>query len=236
MEQLLAQPSCPSCLANCDRNNLTGAIHNQNRALEFGLLLVLPATVSLILGAEPFVRVLFEHGEFSSNDTHQTALALMGYACGLPAYILIKIFSTSFFARHDTRTPVFTAAISVATDILFSLLLLSSLQHVGIALATAIASWLNAFILGYLLRRKGLLKLDGRLTRFLPRVSIATILTGATVYGVVIFTDCLVGSPLILEKILGLCLIVGSGLAMFFFIIFMTRALSLSEVFLNESS
>ncbi|MBT5654089.1 MAG: murein biosynthesis integral membrane protein MurJ, partial [Alphaproteobacteria bacterium] len=144
------------------------ALHSQNRALEFSLLLVLPATAALMIAAVPFTRVLFERGEFSTLEAIETAKALMGYACGLPAYILVKVFSTTFFAKQDTKTPVIIAGISVLVDIVLSVYFVfyTPLNHIGIALATALASWVNALLLGYMLHRQGFLAVDQKLKTF----------------------------------------------------------------------
>lgn len=205
------------------------AIHNQNRALEFGLLLVLPATLGLILAAHPFISILFERGKFTEYDSYQTALTLMGYASGLPAYILVKIFATSFFARQNTVTPVKIAALAVVVDILLSIILFFPLKHVGIALATAIASWINAFVLGYLLYKQGLLRKDPRLKRFIPRLFLATLLSAIVVFFAVQETAVLLEQGLF-WRIMSLLIIVGTGLISFFGIIVLTKAVNFKEL------
>ena len=84
---------------------------NQNRAIEFGLLFSLPSTAALWILAEPMIRVLFEHGKFGPDDTQRTAGALAAYAVGLPAFMLVKALTPGFFAREDTRTPLYTAIV-----------------------------------------------------------------------------------------------------------------------------
>ncbi len=205
------------------------AVHNQNRALEFGLLLVLPATLGLILAAHPFISVLFERGKFTEYDAYQTALTLMGYASGLPAYILVKIFATSFFARQDTMTPVKIATLAVAVDIILSIVLFFPLKHVGIALATAGASWINAFVLGYILYRQGLLHRDYRLKRFLPRLFIATIVSAIVVFFAVQETTALLMQG-VFWRVSSLLIIVGAGLISFFGIIIITKAVNFTEL------
>ena len=122
-----------------------------NRALEFSALLILPATVALLLIAGPIVKVLFGHGAFTPQDTVATSAALVAFSIGLPAYVLVKILSTGFFAREDTVTPVRVAVVSMAVNIAASLLLIGPLGHIGVALATAIAAWLNTLVLAAIL-------------------------------------------------------------------------------------
>ena len=146
-----------------------------NRALEFALLLSLPAAAALIVMPGPIVAVLFERGAFDATAARATAEALIAFSVGVPAYVLVKVLAPGFFAREDTRTPVVIAAVCVAINIALSLALLESLRHVGIALAQAISSWINAILLAEFLRRRGFLVLDWRLKNKLARICLASI-------------------------------------------------------------
>ena len=88
----------------------TRVAHAESRALELATGLALPATLGLIVLAEPIVRLLFEHGAFGADDSAATAHALMWLALGLPAHVLIKALSPAFFARSDTMTPLLATA------------------------------------------------------------------------------------------------------------------------------
>lgn len=152
------------------------ALNSQNRAIEFTLLLTVPAAAALMIIPVPLIQVLFERGAFGPGETRATALALTAYASGLPAYVMIKVLGPGFYARMDTRTPVKFAMISVAVNIILNLVLMGPLQHVGLALATSIASWLNMTLLAVTLSRRGVLKSDIRLRRRLPRTIGASVL------------------------------------------------------------
>jgi putative peptidoglycan lipid II flippase len=132
-----------------------GVQASQNRALEFALFLTIPAAVALIVIPQPIVQVLFERGAFERSDTTATALALAAFAAGLPAFVLQKVFQPGFFAREDTRTPMIFALYSVGLNIAGALAMFPFLGHVGIALATTVAAWLNAGLLGFTLSRRG---------------------------------------------------------------------------------
>ena len=82
----------------------------ESRALELATGLALPATLGLIVLAEPIVRLLFEHGAFGAEDSAATAHALMWLALGLPGHVLIKALSPAFYARNDTMTPLLATA------------------------------------------------------------------------------------------------------------------------------
>ena len=151
----------------------------QNRGIELAFLLTLPAAIALAVLATPILSVLFERGAFGPTDTAATAAALAAYAAGLPAFVLIKVLAPAFFARHDTATPVKVAVAAMAVNLCLTLILMQFLAHVGIALATTMAGWLNALLLLALLIRRGYFGFDGRARRNLPRVGAAALGMGA---------------------------------------------------------
>jgi putative peptidoglycan lipid II flippase len=126
----------------------------QNQSLLVSMLLSMPAATALIALAVPIVRVLFERGEFGPLATVETAQALVAFAAGLPAFVLIRVLQPGYFAREDTVTPTIFAAISVAVNIALSLLLFPTLQHVAIAIATSASAWGNAIMLAVWLARR----------------------------------------------------------------------------------
>lgn len=150
------------------------AAASTNRALEFALLLTLPGAAALIVMPDLIVSVLFERGAFGAAETAATSAALAAYALGLPAYVLIKVLAPGFFAREDTATPVKVAAFCVAINLALNLALMGPLQHVGIALATAVSAWINAGLLAFLLMRRGHFAADARLRRAVPRTLLAS--------------------------------------------------------------
>jgi putative peptidoglycan lipid II flippase len=139
------------------------ASDSQNRAIELVLLLAAPATAALVAVPRELIGALFERGAFGAVATVQTAAALTAYAAGLPAYVLIKALAPGFYARHDTATPVRIAVLCIAANLAVSLALMPWLAHVGLALATAVAAWLNAGLLAAVLWRRGLWRPDVRL-------------------------------------------------------------------------
>lgn len=161
----------------------TAVMQTQNRSLEFSALLTLPAAVALFIIPDPLIKVLFERGAFDATATSATATALSAFAIGLPSFVLIKVFSPGFFANEDTKTPMIYAAISMIINVVLSLILFPYLKHVGIAIATSIAGWANALLLGYTLNRRGLLAFDQQLQTRLPRIALASAAMGIVLYG-----------------------------------------------------
>jgi putative peptidoglycan lipid II flippase len=164
------------------------AMANQNRAIEFGLLFSLPAAAALWILAEPVIRILFEHGRFGRDDTVRTAGALGAYALGLPAFMLVKALTPGFFARHDTRTPLYIALIAIALNVgLNSFFVFGThLAQVGIALASSLSGWINALLLAAALLSRSHWLPDPRLKSRTWRMALATVGMSAALIGLLI--------------------------------------------------
>jgi putative peptidoglycan lipid II flippase len=203
----------------------SGVQSSLNRALEFALFLTVPAAVALIVIPQPIVQVLFERGAFGPADTAATALALAAFAAGLPAFVLQKIFQPGFFAREDTRTPMHFALYSVALNIAGALALFPFLGHVGIALATSVAAWLNAALLGITLTRRGHFQTDAALRRNLPRIVLSSLAMGALVLGLALWWADSFSVGVALSRRIGLLLaLVAVGSGAYFALTFATGA------------
>ncbi|HXG87185.1 MAG TPA: murein biosynthesis integral membrane protein MurJ [Vicinamibacterales bacterium] len=125
-------------------------------ASAMGLMLALniPATLGLIVLAEPIIALIFEHGRFTSRDTAATALALQYYAIGLVGYSIVRIVSPAFYALHKSRIPVIASISSVIANVLLNLILVKVMGYAGLALGTSLAAILNATIQFVWLRRE----------------------------------------------------------------------------------
>ncbi len=136
-----------------------------NRALEMCFLLGLPAATGLFFASLPIIVTLFEHGSFSKHDSIMTVMVLTAYAVGLPAYVAVKVFSTAYWARQDTATPVKIAVAATLANIAASLYLafVLKLGVIGIAASTAAAGWIQIGLLAFFLRGRVEAKLDRRL-------------------------------------------------------------------------
>ncbi len=131
-----------------------GALSVQNKALEITLILAFPCMATLItLGAEA-TYILFEYGAFKAVDTLMVSKALMAYAIGLPAAMIIRTLSAGFFGRGNTKTPFYSAIFAVLAFVCFNLIFFQlQLGHVGIALSTSCSVWTQALLLMILLKK-----------------------------------------------------------------------------------
>ncbi len=150
----------------------------QNKALELSLLLSLPASVALILGSEQIISALFGYGSFDETAVSNSSLALYFFALGLPAFALIKVFSSFFFANHNTKIPFYISLISVLLNILISIYYFNEIGFIIIPIATTISSWFNTILLFVYLKNKNLFSFNKIfLTKFF-KIVIASILMG----------------------------------------------------------
>ncbi|MEH2505218.1 putative peptidoglycan lipid II flippase [Bradyrhizobium sp. AZCC 1578] len=156
--------------------------HAESRGLELAVGLALPATLGLIVLAAPIVRLLFEHGAFTADDTKATARALMWLTLALPAHVLVKALSPAFFAREDTMTPLTAALKGVVLAIASAFLLSHWYGADGIAAAIAVGAWSMAFSL---IRRGAKtfgFSIDREAKRRLPRIALAALAMGALLW------------------------------------------------------
>jgi putative peptidoglycan lipid II flippase len=160
----------------------TAVAHAESRALELAVGLALPATLGLIVLSEPIVRLLFEHGAFTADDTAATARALMWLTLALPAHVLVKALSPAFFAREDTMTPLVSALKGVVLAIASAFLLSRWYGTEGIAAAIALGAWGMAFSL----IRRGAetfgFSIDADAKRRLPRILLSALAMGALLW------------------------------------------------------
>ncbi len=150
----------------------------QNKALEISLFLSLPATIALIIGSEQIISALFGYGSFNETSVSNSSLALYYFALGLPAFALIKVFSSFFFANHDTKTPFYISLISVILNILISVYYFSEVGFIVIPIATSISSWFNSLLLFLFLKNRELFYFNEIFIINFIKITIASILMG----------------------------------------------------------
>ena len=204
----------PQLARHARRGEDHAAVASLNRGLEVALLLSLPATAALLVIAHPIIVGLFERGAFGSIEAAKTAAALIAYALGLPAYVLIKVLAPGFYAREDTRTPVKIAVVCVVANTAIALLLLRPFAHVGIAFATAASAWINTAALTVILHRRGFFVPDAGLRRRVPRMVVASAVMAATLWlALMPLHPWLAGDSI--HRVAGLVVLVALGLAVF---------------------
>jgi putative peptidoglycan lipid II flippase len=217
--------------------NTAAVMDSQNRSLEFAMLLTVPAAIALFVIPTEIVRVLFERGAFTSADTPYTAEALRIFGLGLPAFVLIKVFSPAFFARQDTKTPMRFAAWSLTANTLGSIGLfflfrhLGWMPHLGIAVATTIGGWMNALLLWRGLKSHNHFQSDDRLRTALPMILVSSLIMGAVLYIAARGLDpWLAQASGVAVRFSALGLLIGAGALVYFAAAHLTGAARLDQL------
>jgi len=204
-----------------------GAITSMNRGIELAMLLTIPASIALIVIPYPIISTLFQHGAFTAEDANLTALSLAGFAIGIPGYVLVRVLQPGYFARENTKTPMLIAGVTVIVNIVFSIILFDSLGHIGIAIATSIAAWVNVALLLFGLRN--FWKPDARLKYRMPKIFIASIVMGSLLWILHQTIKEMFNHDFWL-RLGGVSMLVIFGITIYFFIIFKLKASSLKEL------
>ncbi|WP_070156869.1 murein biosynthesis integral membrane protein MurJ [Sphingobium phenoxybenzoativorans] len=200
----------PALSRQIGSGNEAAASHTQNRAMELALFLSLPAAVALCVSAVPLIRGLLQHGVFTAADTIGASGALTAFAIGVPAYVLIKVLTPGFYARQDTKTPVRVAVFSMLFNLVGNLVLIWPLGHVGVAVSTAIAAWVNVIVLYWLLHRRDQLRMDDRFRAKAIRILGASAVMGAALWFLNPLLDPYMARGL-MERVAALALLCGLG-------------------------
>lgn len=199
------------------------AVRYVNQALMLVLLFGLPSAAGLFALATPIIQGLFQYGEFNAADTAAVAPALIAFAAGLPALLVIKILSNCFYASEDTKTPMKIAVLCIGVNFVCNVVFMQFFAHVGIAIATAISGWLNAMLLARSLHRRALFQPDRALGLFLLKASVACLMMiGGLLLLVPLAEGWLNGA--VYARGLALAGLVGSGGAIYVVVMLATKA------------
>ena len=214
------------------QNKSDEAQHCQNRAIEFSLLITLPAMIGLFFLSEDLVRVMFEHGKFDSTATQSVAYTIIGFSTGLPAYILAKIFNSSFFARQNTKTPILVALGSMILNIILNILFMyfTDLRHVGIALSTSISSWVSTLALMLILKSRHEMLFDKNLLFFFCKILLSSVMMFWALYFMYFYIKDYVSvvNPLYI-KVTGIMILVCVSLLIYIGMMWVLKGLKFKE-------
>jgi len=181
-----------------------------NRALEYCLILTVPAAVALMVVPGELIGVLFERGAFEHADTQRAAPALACLSLGLPAFIAVKILSTAYWSRQDTMTPVKIAVMMAGFNVVVAVIMTQFIDVAGLALATGLSGWAQALLLWRGLSGQTEMTLDERLKKNTLRIVLSAALMGAYLLAVAHFLDAwFQGSTM--HKLAALMILCGGG-------------------------
>ncbi|CEG60295.1 Virulence factor mviN [Legionella micdadei] len=164
-------------LPHLSRRHAEQSVENFSRALDWGLrslmLIGIPSGLGLALFSMPLIASCFTYGKFSANDLIQTQKSLIALASGVPAFMMVKVLASGFYARQDIKTPVKIGAWAMVANSILCALLIWPLAHAGLALASALAGYVNCGLLFFLQIRRGIYKPSSGWLKFTLQLLIA---------------------------------------------------------------
>jgi putative peptidoglycan lipid II flippase len=206
-----------------------GAQRIQSNAIELGLLLTVPAAVGLFCAAQPLVSAFYFGGKFGNDDVAATASVVAMLVVGLPAYVMVKVLTPGFFARSDTKTPVYTAAVSLTINIVLNLTLIPLMGVAGLALAGALAAWANCAMLYAILHRRGQFTIEPDLLFRISRILLSAAAMGAAIWYLAPIGDTYYGAG-VLARFASIFALVGTGSVVYFGLAWVTGAIDRNKI------
>ena len=201
----------------------------QNKALELSIFLSLPASIAILIASEEIISALFGYGSFGAIEVNNSGKALFYFALGLPAFAIIKVFSSFYFARQNTKTPFYISLISVIMNIAISLLFFKKVGFIIIPIATSLSSWLNCILLFIFLKKDNLYNLNLAFFYKFIRIVFSSILMGLLYYYLINFFE----HNLAYEENLKSAYLIGTvliGFISYFIISIFTKAFKISDI------
>ena len=196
------------------------------------MFLSVPASVALVIGSEQIISALFGYGSFIENSVLNSSNALYYFGLGLPAFALIKVFSTFFFAYQDTKTPFYISLASVILNILISVYFFKDIGFIIIPMATTISSWFNSIILFIFLKNNDLFSFNEIFLKKFVKIVFASITMGVFFqYLILLFENQLSYSYSFKSVYLVLCVLL--TMIFYFVLSYFIKALNYQDIKLN---
>lgn len=211
-------------LASLNLDNQKDELKNILRnTLKIALVLIIPASIGLIVLSNLIVSVIYEYGVFGSYEVGIVSNALIGFSFGLPAFVLIRIFSSIFYSMSDTRNPLFYSLVAISINILLSIPMFIYFGIIGIGYATSIASWIHALIFYFKLKEILLFQFNRGLVLDLVKILISSSFMGIFIY---YFHDKFI----FLFPVISLFILVLIGIIIYFSILFLVGVYTKDDI------
>lgn len=177
-------------------NDTENIVKMQNKALNVGLMLIMPTTAAFIIIPNTILLTLFSYGKFDHYAVQQTTPALIALSFSLPAFIINKALLPTFFAKGNLKIPTIFSLMCLGINVVLNLLLMHKYQHTGIAIATSISTWINSILLINYLTINKMYKVSQVLLLNIVKILVATL-----VMSIVLYISGFLSAGLFLDKI-----------------------------------
>lgn len=170
----------PEMSAKLALGDTKGSDAAQNRAAALSLFLTLPFAIVFLTIPDTIMHAIFAHGAFDRSAAELSALALATYGIGLPAFALVRILASTFYARHDTMTPARATVTAIIINILLKIIFVWVFHFgiAGVALGTSLGAWVNVGLLFWMGRARKLLVVESHFLNALAPIILAGATTG----------------------------------------------------------
>jgi len=210
-------------------NNTENIVKIQSKALNIGLMLIMPTTAAFIIIPDIILLTLFSYGRFDHYAVQQTAPTLIAFSLSLPAFIINKVLLPTFFAKGNLKIPTMFSLMCLGINVVLNLLLMNEYQHTGIAIATSVSTWINSILLMSYLTINKMYKVSQALLLNIMKIFIATVVMSIALY---IFNSLLAGLffDKILARIVYLTTLIALSVIVYFGILYLTFIGNLKHV------
>lgn len=171
-------------------DNTENIVKIQNKALNIGLMLIMPTTAAFITIPDIILLTLFSYGRFDHYAVQQTVPTLIAFSLSLPAFIINKVLLPTFFAKGNLKIPTIFSLMCLGINVVLNLLLMNEYQHTGIAIATSVSTWINSILLISYLTINKMYKVSQALLLNVMKIFVATAVMSIALY---IFNSLLAG-------------------------------------------
>ncbi len=171
-------------------DNTENIVKIQNKALNIGLMLIMPTTAAFIIIPDIILLTLFSYGRFDHYAVQQTVPTLIAFSLSLPAFIINKVLLPTFFAKGNLKIPTIFSLMCLGINVVLNLLLMNEYQHTGIAIATSVSTWINSILLISYLTINKMYRVSQALLLNVMKIFVATAVMSIALY---IFNSLLAG-------------------------------------------
>ncbi len=171
-------------------DNTENIVKIQNKALNIGLMLIMPTTAAFIIIPDIILLTLFSYGRFDHYAVQQTVPTLIAFSLSLPAFTINKVLLPTFFAKGNLKIPTIFSLMCLGINVVLNLLLMNEYQHTGIAIATSVSTWINSILLISYLTINKMYKVSQALLLNVMKIFVATAVMSIALY---IFNSLLAG-------------------------------------------
>lgn len=152
------------------------------KAIKISIFFIIPMSVGIAVLSSDVIKLIYERGEFTANSTMLTSSALMCYAIGMLGYGLMEILNKAFYAKQDAKTPMYTSAVAIVLNVIFSIVFVKTIGYTGLPLAASITSILTAIIMLWRIEKKVNKLIDKNTFKELAKALISAGFMGVVIY------------------------------------------------------